>query len=505
MKILVVDDEAFSRAELSEFLGRMELPPDAQILFAGDGVEALEQALRYPPDLLITDVRMPRMDGIALARQVAQSFPECRMIFLSNYSDKPYLRAAIQLHALEYIDKPVEEEAFRKAVGQAVSEFQDAQAAEESLTRTYAEAKVLLCQRWTQVLCSKRTDPDTLRPQAEQYGFGGWYTAAYRCVLYRVTGDAAIPEPAMAGVKMLPLQFQGDGIAVRFLYADRAEDLSDEAVRALWTQSKAPGVIGAAAGNAAENCRTASRSYSEAQKALDRLFFRKEPSLELAGEAPEGEALSLDDRTIAAIEAPLIELNAGGVQKVLDELFLKLWENPGTPVAHIRNYCCKIADHMLRISFANHLDFHEHHTGAALYRSVWEAQSLDQVERTVGGWMRELLTCDYGDERLVRLMVAYIRRHYGDRTLDLGTICEFVGYSASSLCPLFKETVGMTINAYITETRMEQARELLLNTEDSLEQIAAACGYASAKYFGRSFKAHEKMSPGEFRQQGKLC
>ena len=89
MKILVVDDEAFSRAELSEFLGRMELPPDAQILFAGDGVEALEQALRYPPDLLITDVRMPRMDGIALARQVAQSFPECRMIFLSNYSDKP--------------------------------------------------------------------------------------------------------------------------------------------------------------------------------------------------------------------------------------------------------------------------------------------------------------------------------------------------------------------------------------------------------------------------------
>lgn len=61
----------------------------------------------------------------------------------------------------------------------------------------------------------------------------------------------------------------------------------------------------------------------------------------------------------------------------------------------------------------------------------------------------------------------------------------------------------MTINAYITETRMEQARELLLNTGDSLEQIAAACGYADAKYFGRSFKAHEKMSPGEFRRQGK--
>ena len=192
------------------------------------------------------------------------------------------------------------------------------------------------------------------------------------------------------------------------------------------------------------------------------------------------------------------------MQAVLDDLFAQLRQNPGTPVAHVRNYCCKIADHMLRISAANHLEFHEAHTGAALYRSIWEAASLDQVEQTVNGWMRELLTCDYGDERLVRLTVAYIRRHYADRTLDLRTICEFVGYSASSLCPLFKETVGMTINAYITETRMEQARERLLHTEDSLEQIAAACGYASAKYFGRSFKAHVQMSPGEFRQQGKL-
>ena len=504
MKILIADDEAFARAELTELLGRMELPPDTQIVAAGDGVEALERSVGSPPDLLITDVRMPRMDGIALARQIAQSFPACRMIFLSNYSDKPYLRAAIQLRAVEYIDKPIDAEKFCAVVAQAIAELRDARAVEESLTRTRAEARALLCQRWTQVLCSRHAVPDALRPQAAQYGLDDWYTAAYRCVLYRVTGDADIPAPALPGVHMLPLQFQGDGVAVRFLYAARIDDLSDDAVRLLWARSCGSGVAGAAAGNPAADYRSAVQSYREAQRALDRLFFYRAPRLELASETPPGVALSLDDRTIAAIETPLIELNAGGVQAVLDDLFAQLRQNPGTPVAHVRNYCCKIADHMLRISAANHLEFHEAHTGAALYRSIWEAASLDQVEQTVNGWMRELLTCDYGDERLVRLTVAYIRRHYADRTLDLRTICEFVGYSASSLCPLFKETVGMTINAYITETRMEQARERLLHTEDSLEQIAAACGYASAKYFGRSFKAHVQMSPGEFRQQGKL-
>lgn len=129
MRILIADDEAFARAELLELLDRMALPPDVRVSAASDGIEALEQALQDPPDLLITDVRMPRMDGIELARQVARSFPACRMIFLSNYSDKPYLRAAIQLHAVEYIDKPVDREKFQTAVSLALAQLQSARAA----------------------------------------------------------------------------------------------------------------------------------------------------------------------------------------------------------------------------------------------------------------------------------------------------------------------------------------------------------------------------------------
>lgn len=504
MNILIADDEAFARAELTEQLSKMALPSDTLISAASDGVEALEQALQNPPDLLITDVRMPRMDGIELAQQIARSFPACRMIFLSNYSDKPYLRAAIQLHAVEYIDKPVDGEKLQEAVSQALSELQNARFTEESIARTRAEARALLCQRWTQVLCSCRADPDVLRPQAAQYGLGEWYAAAYRCVLYRVTDGVSIPAPVLPGVQMLPLLFQGDGIAVRFLYADCPGRLNDDTVQTLWVHSQTAGVTGAAAGSTASGYREAYRSHREAQRALDRLFFRSEPRLEFASKTPPAEALTLDDRVIAALEAALIKLDTDGVQTVLCSLFAHLRQHPDTPVAHIRNYCCKIADHILRISTVNHLDFHERHTSAALYRSIWESPSLDQTEQTVKAWMHELLACDYGDERLVRLTVSYIRRHFADRDLDLAAICKFTGYSPSSLCPLFKETVGMTINAYITETRMEQARDLLLSTDDSLEQIAAACGYASTKYFGRSFKAHTKMSPGEFRQQGKL-
>ena len=102
-------------------------------------------------------------------------------------------------------------------------------------------------------------------------------------------------------------------------------------------------------------------------------------------------------------------------------------------------------------------------------------------------------------ERVVRLTIAYIRHHYTDPHLDLATICDYVGYSTSHMCPLFKKTVGVTMNRFLTDTRMEHARRMLTETEDSLDQIARACGYTSAKYFGRAFKAAAHQSPGEFR------
>ena len=100
MRILVADDERFARTELLEALSAMNLPAETVIDAASDGVEAMDCVMRGIPDLLITDVRMPRCDGIALAQKVLELAPSCGVIFLSNYTDKPYLREAIRLHAV---------------------------------------------------------------------------------------------------------------------------------------------------------------------------------------------------------------------------------------------------------------------------------------------------------------------------------------------------------------------------------------------------------------------
>lgn len=105
MKLLIVDDEAFIRDGLIENIdwGNNGI---STVETSEDGLDAFEKSLWYRPDILLTDVKMPRVDGIELAKKIRETIPDCKIIFMSAYSDKEYLKSAIRLSALDYIEKP---------------------------------------------------------------------------------------------------------------------------------------------------------------------------------------------------------------------------------------------------------------------------------------------------------------------------------------------------------------------------------------------------------------
>ena len=105
MKLLIVDDDAFIRAGITKNINWDDYGI-ASIETAEDGLEAFETSLWFKPDILLTDVKMPRIDGIELAKKVRENIPECKIIFMSAYSDKEYLKSAIRLSAVDYIEKP---------------------------------------------------------------------------------------------------------------------------------------------------------------------------------------------------------------------------------------------------------------------------------------------------------------------------------------------------------------------------------------------------------------
>ena len=124
--LLIVDDEQITREALMECIdwagigiGRVET--------ARNGVDALARLACFVPDILLCDVRMPKMNGIELAEQVRRLVPACRIIFLSGFSDKEYLKSAIAVQAVQYLEKPLNFPQIEGVVGQTVVHVREAQ------------------------------------------------------------------------------------------------------------------------------------------------------------------------------------------------------------------------------------------------------------------------------------------------------------------------------------------------------------------------------------------
>ena len=107
MKLLIVDDEKLTREGIRRSLDLEALSIDSVVL-ADDGVNGLEAALREEPDIVLTDVRMPRMNGVEMAEKLLEQLPDTSLVFMSAYSDKEYLKAAIKLKAVSYVEKPLD-------------------------------------------------------------------------------------------------------------------------------------------------------------------------------------------------------------------------------------------------------------------------------------------------------------------------------------------------------------------------------------------------------------
>ena len=123
LTVLIADDETMPRTVLRNHLPWEQLGV-TNIVEASDGDEAVEQARICHPDILISDVKMPRKTGLEAAEAVRSFCPGCQFVFLSGYSDKDYLKGAIRLKAASYVEKPIDLEELTQVLMEIVREKQ---------------------------------------------------------------------------------------------------------------------------------------------------------------------------------------------------------------------------------------------------------------------------------------------------------------------------------------------------------------------------------------------
>lgn len=507
IRLLIVDDEALTRDSLVEYVDWKGCGV-SEIYTAANGVSALEMAERFPLDILLCDVRMPRMNGIQLAQKIRERDRRCRIIFISGYTDKEYLQTAIELGAVRYIEKPFEIDALERLVRDLVDDIE--------LERSLARQRDDLDRRVT-----------ASRPLLHQDILDAWLHPAFDAARFEMEYSGPyFPWPAegiyLACVLLvhMPGEPPGGRGVVRLLYPilDGARETMGfdfvlglrEEGRILLVLRDMPLGAFAASGlpqtlreqlrphfpgmslsiGVSAQCgqlMQVPRAIAEADAAADQWFY--DGFQEACYRAPD--AMRGDD--FPRIEAALRD----GVP--FSDAFARTMQALRTlrpvPIRPLQAY---LFDAYEALAARSALLREDERVGT----QAFFAMTLSQLDGLFAHTFRKVLRRNDFQQDLspkMQLVSQYVRDRYAQPNLTIGRIAEAADLSPNYLCTLFKKETGMTLNQYIQQLRMERVHEMLLYTDAPLYRIAQETGFSDANYLSNVFKRIHHVSPTQYR------
>lgn len=403
LKVIIIDDEVITRKGLVEFVNweKFEMRVFGQ---ASDGLEGLALARKVQPDLAICDIKMPRMNGIEFATQIKYVAPNCKIIFLSGYTDKEYLKSAIKLNVVDYLEKPVNMEELTKLL----SSVRDLHQLEID---KYNNKNKLIAK----FNSSKQHIIDSIISELSK----DEYFEMSR--IERLLKEIEVYFPMDAVYRMVVirnLDLEYEVLFVNLLY-----DLFNE-------ELNCPVLIG--------------RTYDEIR-------------------VLHGHCIT-SDKLVYHYNEFLKEFS--------HRFVLETEVGIGKEVSSLR----KIHD-----SYANALDAIEWNG----FKNKNEAVTFEKSDSTIG---------------IIRDTEKFISDNF-DKNITIKDISDSVYLTPQYLCKVYKTETGITINTHITNLRMEKAKELLLNRNLKLYEVASMVGYKDSNYFSRVFKKYYGMNPSEYRDK----
>ncbi len=501
MKILIADDEDYTREGLIHSIHWNELDI-GEVMQARNGNEALNMSKWFKPDIVLTDIKMPKLDGIQFAKELIQLNPLCKIIFMSGYMEIEYLKSAIQLSVVDYIEKPIDLTIVTGAIKRAVVEIN-----ERKRNITILEnRRELQQQKLANLLILKDYDKSVTDGLLEEVGFA---TAQnFICILvydrlrrgrkdeviqqiqefFRGKGFSSLCDYDKGNKYFIIVSYNGcDRYRLSALYQSFLEIF--------------PRMI-LGIGFEAENIKNIYNSYQTGLLALNLSFYDENSRLFFVDEE------ILVHRTI---EPGIF----GEFIRILKEepLDLREWSNRLFEDLSMHKYFRKeqvqtllaslitevfqkypeISDSYNFIKNQEHINtiVHEFNFLSEIHRFV-----LEIIERIEEKHRRE---SKYS--RVIKGTIDYIASHYTNPDLSVGEIADHMNFTATYMNVLFKQEMRVTLKQYLSNYRLEKAKIMLDNDFNKVTDIAEKCGYANANYFAKVFKEMTNMTPLEYRNR----
>ena len=519
-RVLLVDDEEDIRVGISRKMDWASLG-FTLVGEAENGRDALELAETLEPDLVLTDIKMPFMDGLELCRILTERLPASKFVIFSGFDDFEYAKQAVRLNVSEYILKPINA-AELTAVLQKLKTQLDTERTErqnvELLRSRYEESLPVLRELYYTRLLEGRIPPGQEAERAARLEIDLSGEAWVAALVHIETGGGTFP--ALSVQQLLEEHLTLEGCCSKaFLYNDALAVLSSfHGVVSIYDYigamdrvcSLAESYLGltVTVGVGAPCAEPAGlpQSAEGARSALDyRRIVGTGRTIYIGDLEPDtGARLSFDENDERALSAAV---KLGGEAEVREEVarLTSRLRAAGLPMAQCGLFFLELLTGLLKLARGADLPLEEvfgpGFTGAMQAGDFPSPEALGDwcLERClrIQSLIRRQRTDTAG--RTVERAKAFISRNYGDSGLSVERLCAYLHLSAAYFSTLFKRETGMSFTAYVTVVRMEAAAALLRGTEEKTYLIAQTCGYEDPNYFSYVFKRHFGVTPTKYR------
>lgn len=518
-KVLLADDESVIVKGLRKLIDWAAL--DIEVVGeATDGLMAASMIEETHPDLVISDIRMPGLTGLELLSRYKGGVQAPKFIFVSGYEEFEYVRQALSGGAVDYLLKPVSAEILDKAVRRALGLMADSSAA-----AMFRQASVPLQDFFGQLIANREFGGTELYQNFTSL-LGGKESPVFIGLCFGLSCEAANQLEQLPYERQLlqsfvafntardDLERSGYGCFLRkddrrccmlgiFSPGEDPRAVLQQTIEK--TAARTGYRLRVGTGRVCMQAEDLMATYEDALRAFDLYYFEQEDILCWNGEPHQPTATNeeFDDAVKQVFHSIVAKADTVGadVDRVLDIIADLHYNNQNAAFNRVMLFTGDLCqelykNHLLSGSFTQRQD--------ALQHMLEECRTYDELRARLQGYYREILPDVYHaaskkNTAEIYKVQEYIREHYREE-LSLKTMAEVVCVSPNYFSAYFKAETGQNYKTYLTQVRMEQALQLVLNTDLRTYEIAEQVGYNNVRRFVDAFRATYQMSPMDYRK-----
>ena len=542
LKIFLAEDEVIVRETIKRMIPWEELGFEL-VGEAADGEMALPLLIRQNPDLLITDIKMPFMDGLTIAKLAKKELPELKIVILSGYDDFNYAKQAISIGVEEYLLKPITKNALIERLSEIRSRYEHEKTQKEYYEKFQREMQVYeknSNRDFFEALVCGSMDMMEVYKKAEKLGLD-IVAEAYNILIFTMNSEEdfsgqkeGYSEWEAESLEMLEDFFSDNTSAMLFrcnifsygvLIKGQKETIDEntrsciDEIKKILDRKEQKRQWFVAVGESVERLSQLQKSYHSASRAFSQRYLYGEnilyyDEMELM-EHRSGQADTNDNAYLKNVDVNA--LNPAILQKFLSNGLQEETEN------FVKDYFYAIGQEpMESLVFRNYVILNVRFSVLSFLKSLgcdteeMEPENTEEILAESGKNIESAITYakkmisqaitirdqNSGNKNrsILKTAVDFIDEHYMDEDISLNTAANVANVSSNHFSALFSQNMGQTFIEYLTTLRMNKAKELLRCTGMRSSEIAGEVGYKDAHYFSYLFKKTQGMTPSEYRK-----